>query len=575
MDLKILLLLGILGVLVFSGFRLLSTGGTFLSVSVVEFSNQAPGGIKPPVWAVTFIAGGMGQHLEGYVSSNQLKTPDGSRAQYGFKFYVDLLDAKYRYPIYVDNNEKQMATYFMKTWTCLFASETDAYNNCGSNWIAYGKFPISFECFCVGQEKREIIGYLGSPIIYTRTKFTIATDDGKTFSNTIESYGNVEGKVGDYAYVKYTGTLTTRYAPSTSLVRPFYDGNNKIWLLGSESKYQEYKTARNNLEYYIFSTKSPSKDTLQNLINNVNNKYYAFIGSSVPYEWQGYKIMGRETSGSYALVPFNLADATAMYVAYISADLLKIVQPFPKPKIESIYAYDTQSGKPPKIYVTIKNEGDKGNINIYGYCSISSIYPQIIGFNAGETKQIILTGTTGTVSSTVTDTCTIQACGSGTTNCDSKQVSFKISPIQICTPYQTRCSPSVNGIEQCSVDGSAWNVIKYCSSNEKCDIVNGQPTCVPLEGVAPKICTPLQKRCSVDGKGIEQCSVDGKSWLLIKQCQVNEKCDIVNGEPTCIALSETSFITIKKEKEFPWLLVILGIVVVVIIVLAIILIFKK
>ncbi len=464
-------------------FEPLQYGSTFLSVSKIEFVNQPVANLKPPIWAITLTASGLAQHLEGKVSSDQLTTPDGSKARYGFKIEQDLLDAKYKYPIYRDFSYPRMKTYFYKTWSCfLLPSEQDAINNCGPNTEWYGKFPDSFTCFCVAVEYRAIPGRLDSPIIYTKSQFKLTTDDGKVYTQTIESYGtNIEGKLGDYAYIKYIGSLTTRYAPSPSDYKPYYE--NFRWDVGLKSKFDIYWNELQSFEAWMNDAAKGvitiTEDALRDRITRLKNAYDEYINSRPPFDFT----VGNQNSvdEAYMLVNFNLADAVPMYLLYVSADLLQIYQPRPLPKIVDVSALNVYSGGSPRVYVTIKNEGDKGNIWVGGTCSYTSLFPKEVGFNSGEQKVVILEGTVSPVSSEVRDTCVIKACALGTTICDERSTSFTISPIKVCTPNEKRCSPTnTQVIEICNPEGTAWKIFETCAPNHVCMYVQGEPKCVSL-----------------------------------------------------------------------------------------------
>lgn len=92
-------------------------------------------------------------------------------------------------------------------------------------------------------------------------------------------------------------------------------------------------------------------------------------------------------------------------------------------------------------------------------------------------------------------------------------------PTQVCTAGQQRCSDTAGQVLVCKADGTGFNVQTSCTTNERCELVNNQPTCQ----APPQVCSPSSSFC--DGSDVRACNAAGTASSLIQSCAAtNRQC---------------------------------------------------
>jgi hypothetical protein len=493
-SLHLIALLIILGAILYlgsKGFKFqLPSGWTTLSLTQAQFTSTAPGGLQPPVWILTVTQGGLAQSAQGFIDNDQVGAMSGTKPQYDLQINMNWDKMSWEYPIRVSYSSTPVKTYQLITWDDwrLVCFESDIRAKCGDNYYASGKFPWSATCFCI-KEKQETsyMGYLDNCNIHSISTISLNAK-GQTYSAKIDTKGQISNNVGPYAYVVWNGNLVKQNCPSQSPYVPFYQNG---WKLGDSYYYNDYKQYYNDLIEYMAQANNNGnwdRQTLETKINFVNSKATQFltnIKQILNKDGQtGAIIDSFNTDNAYVDLPVSSDVQVPVYTIYVSASWLGIYQPQPKPQILEARGTNFKTGEYGFLYVKFQNVGDSGNFEIWAECK-SPINvldtTKTIGVNAGSVGETYIK-VGGNINTRTCDYCTIKVKGAGTNNVDSRSVQVCIDPQYVCNPGDTMCSSDLTRIEKCNQAGSGWDIVKYCSENEYCSYVNGQPTCVQKGG---------------------------------------------------------------------------------------------
>jgi hypothetical protein len=480
---KLILILILLGLFVaYSGgylkFQALPYGWTTLSLTKASFVTTAPGGLPSPVWILSVMQGGLAQNALGVIDNEEVGAMSGTKPKYDLKIEMSWDKLSWEYPIHVDYSSLPIRSYTLITWDDwrLVCYESDAKAKCGS-YIYWGKFPMSATCFCIKEtQETSYMGYLDNCNIHSISTIKLTAKD-RTYSETIDTKGEISKNIGPYAYVVWDGNLMKQNCPTQSPYKPFY---NVGWQLGDANYYNDYVHYYRDFREYMASCVAGAncdKATISTKINYVNSYGSNFIQQPKKF---GEIIDSSSTDKAYVDLTVTSDVQVPLYTFYVSASWLEIYQPQPKPQIVEAKGVDFKSGEYGFLYVKFKNVGDTGNFEVWAECS-SPIYvldsTKTIGVSVGgESETYIKVG--GNVASKSCQSCTIKVKGAGTNNIDSREVQVCVDPQKVCNPGTKECSQDLTYIRQCNSEGSGWVRYHDCASDEYCTYVEGEPKCV-------------------------------------------------------------------------------------------------
>jgi hypothetical protein len=114
----------------------------------------------------------------------------------------------------------------------------------------------------------------------------------------------------------------------------------------------------------------------------------------------------------------------------------------------------------------------------------------------------------------------LQACGQCGTCVDDG--GFANCRPSSCCEGEFRCSNG--GLERCSENHSAWDLIELCGNPAQCDATLGRCTSA--------VCEPGSVRCN--GARLERCNPSGLDWQLFTQCASPCLCVIQSAGGVCL-----------------------------------------
>ena len=458
---------------------LFQSGFATLSLDKADFSVCPSDLTSTECWVLTVAQGNLAQYVEGYITKAQIKEKAGKEPESNLKIDITYGEQSCEYvikpsDILEENPYNPMVSYLTKkTWTALWYSDDDAKKHCknpltdSKGNIVWGHEGITgFWCIDV-ETKTGAIAYKSIESPYVHTKATIeVTKNGDTKKIEIDTNGNIrERDESGVVYVVWQGYLPKQVCPSKEPYYAFYkDGR---WHIGYASNYENYKLILASQLPHI----SENPDAVIEAIN---------AAAEAALEEASFGTIENATELRSGIIKVSLPSfvSVPVYTFYISADWLRVVQPYGEPEITSVkYTHHYTTGK---IYVTVKNVGDeRDTFTVYAICDPpfeptreqeKTIYP-------GDEKTFVLEVSADT-DRPVERYCTVYA--ESTKSVVSEKVRVKADPYRYCTPNEIYCSVE-NGrdvVVKCNEYGTAETVIEWCGPNERC--VDGK--CVPIGG---------------------------------------------------------------------------------------------
>ena len=455
-------------------------GWTTLTLTKASFTSSDPF-FNDEVWILTVAQGGLGQHAIGTIDNEEIGELSGKKPANDLKITIDYSKFSWEYPIIVDYASMPIYRYTFKKWTNwnpFYGGEqllNDVKANC-PNYRWYGKFPMSFDYFCINEEQiTSYVGYFDNCNFHAISTITVEAK-GQRYSETIDTKGKVSTKVGPYVYVVWNGNLLKQNCYSQQPYKPFYANG---WKIGSAQYYEDYK---NKYDFFVSmmgiskaNNNPPSEATIISMINEVNRKADRFVYSTQSF-YGGQIKNPYDVSKAYLEVGVGSDVQVPVYTFYVKADWLGLYQPTAIPQILDAKGTMFKSGEWGNLYVKFKNVGDRGNFEVYAICE-SPINvldtTKTVGLDSGEiATAYIRVG--ANVNQRYDKYCTIYVKSLG--NVDSRRVLVTVDPQKVCNPGMTICENNV--VKQCNEFGSGYNIIETCGANEYCTYVNGQAQCV-------------------------------------------------------------------------------------------------
>lgn len=477
MNLKTILIIAILiAGIVLVGYKPLTIGFTTLSLSQVSFTNNL-GGVLPcsKGWILYVSEGGLGQYAVGTFSKEELGK-SGTKPQYDLKIEKTSGEYWWEYPIKIDYNTLPVSTVHYQEWFCLWADENEAVKKCGNKTAYYGKYPNSFTCFCIAENREaSYIGFLDNPYYAFSTKWRV-TAKGETYEATLSNKGSpntvtAATKLGNYVYIRWDANKVAGNYPSQQNIVAWY---SKEWKLGNKFLYQQYVDAWNAYRRALNDALGGKIDSvaLKNRIDEVNKAASKFLSTQESFGSIENKY---SVTNGYVKITQSSPAQLPTYVIYVCAEWLGIYTPVPRPYIIQAQGTSFKTGEYGYITVVVGNDGDNGNIDVWATCDspISAEPVKTYGINKGEIKTIYIKVTAST-STEISAYCTVYV--RSLTYTDSRKVIVSVSPQRICEPNQMICDVG-NVIKKCNSAGSGWETVQVCSATQYCAYENGIPKC--------------------------------------------------------------------------------------------------
>jgi len=461
---------------------LFQIGFATLSLDRADFSVCPSDLTSTECWILTVAQGNLAQYVEGYITKEQIKEKAGEEPESDLKIDITYGEQSCEYvikpsDILEESPYNPMVSYLTKrTWNALWYSDDDAKKHCknpltdSKGNIIWGHEGLTgFWCIDV-ETKTGAIAYksIESPYVHTRATIEV-TKNGDTKKIEIDTNGNIrERDESGVVYVVWQGYLLRQSCPTKEPYYAFYkDGR---WHIGYASNYENYKHILASQLPYIYDG-SPRLDTAIEAINKA---------AEMALEEARFGVIENATELRNGVIKVELPSfvSVPVYTFYISADWLKVVQPYGEPEITSVkYTYHYTTGT---IYVTVKNVGnERDTFTVYAICDPpfeptkeqeKTIYP-------GDEKTFVLEVSADT-DRPITKYCTVYAESTKTTV--SERVRVSADPYRYCKPNERYCSVE-NGrdvVVECNEYGTAEEIVEWCGPNEKC--VDGK--CVPRGG---------------------------------------------------------------------------------------------
>lgn len=484
------------------------TGGfTVLSVSNIDMVSSLPT-FNGQGFVVNFLDnGGLSQYvsgntLEADVTKNAINASlqsDGStsRVSKGFDFRLTNSSYQCNYPVAINSSLGQPFAEWVKQdytdYSVLPLSSTQMQSKCSTMNSApleyWGKYPEFFNYVCIFKKQdTSKIGALPSVGNFTATSVFRFAVEGEspvvsTISNSSSDSWPRQIGIGDKAYVQMTGFQASGAGGCTAIAGStgayaFYRPTLNQWVLIPNQRYNEYTQAVQSLkDYAIANATSFNRQSLDNFVLQANVKRQDAYNNKITSK------ISDITGTSYPLL--NNGDASSaiiqwqserflypQFVLYVKASSLQIHTLAPNVEILSASSIaGHKSGTPGQTAISLKNNGDSGNVDLAVTCDTGSAPTGPISSTyiaAGQTTTIPVAISTS-CSTTQTHTCTVKAIVAGIqTGTKTFTDSCLVSGVE-CTPNQYYCAQG-NIVQRCKADGSYWDNIKTCSSTQTCDV---------------------------------------------------------------------------------------------------------
>jgi len=452
-------------------------GWTTLALQSAEFTTgtQLPNGEfwSGKLWILTIAQYGLGQHVEGIISKEDIGTKSGTMPQNDLKITVDWDKQQCVYPIKFGRDT--LYTYEYKEWHCLWTpSEDEARKYCTKDLYARWKYRGAFMCGCISRHPVGYEGLFEAP--YVKSTGNLKVTGAETASARLDTSGETgiaEGYVGSKVYVIWNGDLLKRGCPNYDVnYKPLYKEGE--WKVYSKEGWNSYKRAKDNLEDFIWSKAMTGeiwwseRGTMVDKVNAVNNRlselYSVYLGDIVAGQLR---------------VNLEKAATNPVWTFYIKADFLKIYQPIPKFVIK---AYDSECYGKTKCFlkVDISNHGETG-------CGTLSIVESDPRVRFAEPSVQVCVPSGSTVTRYLEYTVDAQAkfdvyvkvrmSSTGGVAEDTAKLSYE--PRKVCPPGQTICEGNI--IKRCNPYGTGYSeFVKDCSRENKiCSYDNyGNAVCI-------------------------------------------------------------------------------------------------
>jgi len=457
-------------------------GFTTLSISQAQFTSSNSF-FQGQVYILSVAQGGMGQTASGTISPTDIKNAGSSQQPTdGFTININYQTQQCEYPITPNYQATPIYSYDYKTWGYdinplhLGCQEDTAKQICPNNRIAYGKFGASWTCVCVMENPIiSTISYNSIQNPYVHTVSQISVSGGKNGAVngqlTVDTKNTIQGYVGSNVYAVWNGYLVQNVCPTNANQYVGYFNQGK-WQLGSSASYTNYLNVRNANYQNLLAPGGTTEDNFKFWVNNVNSAEQQALQAAT---FGDGIINPTSTSSAIIYQTMNSQIQVPIYTLYVKADALGIYQPVPDIQIKSLNfpQFKTQG----TIAVMLYNAGDKaGNANVYAKCSSPAQDSNTITMGvASKESQVAYLEVSGSVQTKTTVTCTVYVVNSaGKTY--SQQISTVESPEVVCVPNQYICDVG-NVVKRCNADGSGYDTIKQCGSNEVCAFEGSVSTC--------------------------------------------------------------------------------------------------
>ena len=493
----------------------LPSGFVVLSIDDAKFSKCPADLSSENCWVITLSQNRLGQHLKGYLKSDDIKEYAGKEPESDLIIDMTLDKQACEYQIKPSGTREEdfddsislstpmVYRLSINKWTSLFCRESDILKHCKNPIKINGKpawFRTAFQCGCIDIEKSTgAIAYktIESPYVHTISTISV-NKDGNIKTATVDTKSSIQQKIGGVAYIVWDGYLVDRVCPTKEPYYAFYDNG---WHVGDSTAYENYKTAA----MILFSKLSVDKNgRIYGDVESFVNKFNIYADNALKEVSFGSIDNPMKMDGAYIVHDLEYPVYNPVYTLYVDADYwLKIYQPIGVPKIIDVYSQRFKTTG--KIIAIVKNEGEGEQFSFYAICDhpFSPEPTKTVYINKDDVKTLELEITANT-NKPVEKNCNFCVEGVGGKVC--KKVKVAADPYTVCTPNSLMCIYK-NGfwhVEQCNEYGSGSEVVRTCAYDEVCE--NGQckkkPSC-NHNGVCEKNLGENEISCPSDCVGFD------------------------------------------------------------------------
>ncbi len=475
-------------VIIFFGNGLLGqtqfVGSSTLGLQQVQYfssSDSCFNSGSTPLWVYTLRGGGLGQSASGTYTPDEVGEVYSGNTEPAKTFSVDTSYRQYcDYPIVV--NPSATPIYTLEdpfTWTsvaigdavakCVNDAATKSQCTGGSGYFV-GKISGALKCYCARYNTQT--GAVGSVLNFAspsvRTDMTITAKSGtETFTKTLSSNNDIQTVVSPNVCAIWQGNLVTGQTcglPSSDTI-PVYLGTSSggNWVLVSKDKYDTYKTAWDTLKLNLNSG-SLNEDAIRAKITEFK------ATSNAATNRISFGTINNPTTKVGATISKELTTLIQYPVLtmYIKANWLGVTTPVPIPSITQNPTSECfASGTNGQVTLSVKNVGERGDINVYGTCDNQFTITRDTQSYEPQEEKIINLVVTGSSNATSTNgSCTIFA--KTTSKSVSKTVKVCVTGYPTCTQTEPWCEGG--NVLYCPTQFSPDTIKEDClSKGETCD----------------------------------------------------------------------------------------------------------
>jgi hypothetical protein len=443
-------------------------GYTTLSLSEAQFSSSNQF-FNDKVWILTVAQQGMGQYAYGKITSDEIGSKSGTKPEKNFTIDISYSKQACEYDIKRMQSATPIYEFRLAEWSVDFLTgcrESDAFKYCPNAYFygQYNKVYLGFtrDCFCIDRVPvtGAVAPYIENPNV--RTRSTITVSNGVEFSKLdVDTKGQISGFIGNNVYVIWNGNLMKASCASQSPYYAFYQ--NGEWKIGFRDRYEAYLASLNSkMSLSQLYACNLDRNCISLLVDEVNR------ASSLAQSTAIFGNLVNKTKLDGAVIEVNLEDfvQVPVYTFYVKASWLGIYQPVPDPQIVSAFSNKFKSGDYGEIVVTIRNDGDSGNIEVWAECEspfrpVETTKTLTIPKNQEFTTSIKITASS---SQPVSKSCIVYA--KALNKIVSRSVAVSVDPLIYCEPNKQRCVGNERRL--CNQYGSGETIIETCKTDEVC-----------------------------------------------------------------------------------------------------------
>src|SRR3990172_1416564 len=441
---------------------IISGGYVVLSVSKVDYTANDPT-ITGPTWLITLVQKERAQYISGIISKDQLKDTEANvQAKNDISIKMDMRDMSVKYDISKQNDFiYRLEIYKTNQWT-----------DCPQGYDSWASRGI-WDKYCLKKTATAAYGLIRSPTVGFRTDVSV-TSGGKTETAVLSNLDTTSINIGKAGQISWVGNLVTGELPPIAAdqkISAAYVYSRNGWITIDDQAWLSYKTYRDSTMAALVGNQDAS-------IEKAVERYNRLADAAI--QWKSLtssggtvaNTQGTQDSGQVTLQLARQIQFPVM-VLRLRADWVETITinvPVGQPQILKATSQDFQTGSNGFITVTVKNIGSgDGSFAVSTQCgspmSVTGTTLNLPVLKPNEQTDVYVPLSGNAVSKT-SSTCTVKAYDRNNPgNQDSTTVQVTVTPIILCKAGEKRING--NTIEQCSAEGSGWQVIEVCANDEE------------------------------------------------------------------------------------------------------------